>query len=110
MCDTIAISIRSFRIISRPYLQKTATGRWKKFDENSLWWQMEWAGQLTGMDEDVYFEINSNVLSDIVLEQGDAQERTGKNRKAGEKTYRKKENAPRPGNSLMRLRKTMHCM
>lgn len=39
---------------------------------------MEWAGQLTGIDEDVYFEVNSNVLSDIVLEQEDAQERTEK--------------------------------
>ena len=39
---------------------------------------MEWAGQLTGMDEDVYFEDNSNHLSDIVFEQEDAQERTEK--------------------------------
>lgn len=35
------------------------------FSDGSLWWQMEWAGQLTGIDEDVYAEDNSNDLFDI---------------------------------------------
>lgn len=50
----------------------------EKFDDESLWWHMEWAGQLTGIDEEVYSEDNSNDLLEVELNQEDAQERIEK--------------------------------
>lgn len=35
------------------------------FDRASLWWNTEWAGQLSGMDEDIFFDDNAADLESV---------------------------------------------